>query len=479
MGFTMTIPGAITANKGFIQQFATVQGKAGMELDASHVGLWSGISLASQVVFQGISPFLAARFGLKFNMYCLTGLVLLAIVLEIVASEWKVYLVAKIMCGFAAGFIATTITTYISEITTPAFRGIHLAFFSFAFALGQLFSSIALEVLEKTKPLAYKNAFYSEFVIVGIWIPIMLFLPESPVWYCKNGRDDQAMRSLRRLVGNVPGYDYEHEYAVLKQEVAESEVLASKSSSMSWLACFKGTNLRRTIVSTIPFTMQNFCGSPLMFNAPYFLSTIGMDNAFTANLIVMCVLLFGVLISFYLIDKAGRRPLLLGGGLVMCVTVFIVGAMGQIGIAKGTGTVMIVMMALWVFAFALSCGPIGWSSLVEHSTPVLRTHTAGIATIMQSCSGVLFSYTIPLMLSPQYAGWGAKIGFFFGPLALLSTVVVYFTVPETKGRNYQELDELYERRLPAWRFKDAVTTYQLQVDKDLPVNSPSHIQTAA
>lgn len=475
------MPGSITANQGFINQFGTVRdAKGALTLDANQVGLWNGINFASQVVFQGISPLLASRFGLKFNMYCLTGLVILAIVLEIVAKEWKVYLVAKIVCGFASGFIGPSITTYISEITTPQFRGIQLACFSFAFALGQLFCAIALEVLQQTKPLAYRNAFYSEFVIVGIWIPIMLFLPESPVWYAKNGRDDRAMRSLRRLVGNVPGYDEAHEYAVFKQEVDESEALAAKSSNVSWVACFKGTNLRRTLVSAIPFSMQNFVGGPLMFNAPYFLNTIGMENAFQANLIVMCVLLFGVFVSFYLVDKAGRRPLLLMGGIAMSATVFIVGAMGQIGIAKGTGTVMIVMMALWVFAYALSCGPIGWMALVENSTPVLRTQTAGIAAIIQSCNGVLFNYTVPLMLSPQYAGWGAKIGFFFGPLAFFFTILVWFTVPETKGRNYQELDELYERRLPAWRFASALTTYQAQADVDPAAGGrQSHAEAAA
>jgi hypothetical protein len=64
------------------------------------------------------------------------------------------------------------------------------------------------------------------------------------------------------------------------------------------------------------------------------------------------------------------------------------------------------------------------------------------------------------MLSPQYAGWGAKIGFFFGPLAALFTVLVWFTVPETMGRTYAELDELYERRIPAWRFSKEITSSQ-------------------
>lgn len=71
------------------------------------------------------------------------------------------------------------------------------------------------------------------------------------------------------------------------------------------------------------------------------------------------------------------------------------------------------------------------------------------------------------MLSDQYAGWGAKIGFFFGPLAVLFTILVWFTVPETKGRSYQELDELFERRIPAWRFEQEKTSIQ-ELSEDGP-----------
>jgi len=77
------------------------------------------------------------------------------------------------------------------------------------------------------------------------------------------------------------------------------------------------------------------------------------------------------------------------------------------------------------------------------------------------------------MISPQYAGWGAKIGtcpfvkplfsrpsthmvgFFFAGLAILFTILVWFTVPETKGLTYGEIDDRFERRLPAWRFTEA------------------------
>jgi hypothetical protein len=108
----------------------------------------------------------------------------------------------------------------------------------------------------QTAPLEYRRAFYSQFAILGVWLPILIWLPESPAWLYKKGREDKARRSLRRLIGNVEGYDWDREYAVMAQEIDASQALTEKASKVGLVACFKGTNLRRTLVSTIPFSMQ-------------------------------------------------------------------------------------------------------------------------------------------------------------------------------------------------------------------------------
>lgn len=193
----------------------------------------------------------------------------------------------------------------------------------------------------------------------------------------------------------------------MSAEIDASLILMQKSSKLGIVACFKGTNLRRTLISTIPFSMQvsqdleivrrvdtddqNFVGGPLMFNVPYFFSLVGLQNvAFSSNLIVTGVLMAGILCSFYLIDKFGRRPLLLIGGVIMSICVFVVGGLGFTNLSGSTGNVLVAMCCIWVFAYAISVAPIGWLSLVENSSPMLRAQTAGIAAVMQSCSGVLF-----------------------------------------------------------------------------------------
>jgi MFS family permease len=181
LGFTLNVPGSVIANKGeslsffclavfwhctgFVQQFGTVIDAQGeLQLNAQYVGLWSAINFVSQVIFQFLSPFTANRFGLKANMYTFTALITLvslcpgqtliklthqATILEIIARTWYVYLIAKIVCGFAAGFIGTSVMAYTSEITMPKMRGVHLSAFSLAYAIGGGACAIALEVIQQ------------------------------------------------------------------------------------------------------------------------------------------------------------------------------------------------------------------------------------------------------------------------------------------------------------------------------------------
>lgn len=98
--------------------------------------------------------------------------------------------------------------------------------------------------------MAFRSAFYSQFVFLGLWLPILLFLPESPIWLHKRGNTEKAQRSRRRLIGNVNGYDWDHEYAVFAQDIDRSMQASNQASRFTMIACLKGTNLRRTLVST-------------------------------------------------------------------------------------------------------------------------------------------------------------------------------------------------------------------------------------
>ncbi|KAF5559111.1 general substrate transporter [Fusarium phyllophilum] len=411
-GYANSVIGSVIANEGFIEYFATVKdpqtGKPA--LNSQHISLWAACYFVTSILIQSIAPVTADKFGRKFNMWGVTLFLTLSIVIQVIAPNWWTLLIASLVAGCAGGMMGTSVMVYMSEVALPQFRGALLGSFSLAFALGQVFLAIALKVLKETNPMAFRHIFYSEFVFTGLWLFPMLYLPETPSnmedvpWYAPKGRHDEGKKALKRLVGNVEGYDVDREYSVIQYEMDESSATAKSSNENSdWKALFTNKiNMKRAVISTLPFTFQNVVGVPLMFGyTTYFFQLAGVSDPFLGNMVNQMVLVVGIIISFYTVDKVGRRTLVIGGGAAM----------------------------------------------------------ATILTI-QYATGILFNYTVPLMLSNQNAGWGQKIGLFFGGIILVYLIPCILMFPETKGRTYHELDELFERRVPAWKFASTRTSHQ-------------------
>ncbi|KAH8885823.1 general substrate transporter [Thozetella sp. PMI_491] len=466
-GYANSVIGSIIVNQGFIDTFATVKdpqtGKPA--LDTQHIALWTAIYSVSCIAIQSVAPFTADRFGRKFNMWSVTLFLTLSVIIQVFANVWWVLLIARLVAGFAGGMMGTSIMVYMSEIAMPQFRGALLASFSLAFALGQVFQAVAIKILQQTEPLKFRNIFYSEFLFCGLWLIPMLYLPESPAWCARNGKHERGKKALQRLIGNVEGYDVDHEYAVIKYEVDESTALSKATSQSEWKMMLTKLNLKRAVIATLPFTFQNIVGVPLMFGyTTYFFQIAGVSDPFLGNIVKQIVLVVGIIVSFYTVDLVGRRTLVIWGGFIMAGINFLVGGLGFMTQNSASGIALVALCSLWAFVYANSLAPIGWISLVEISSPTVRAKTTSIAVTIQYLSGILFSYTVPLMLSNQNANWGQKTGLFFGGVTLLYLVPVILMYPEAKGRTYNELDELFERRIPAWKFSETKTSHQATVE---------------
>ncbi|KAF5006850.1 hypothetical protein FDECE_6797 [Fusarium decemcellulare] len=452
-GYANSVIGSIIANEGFIKYFATVKDPDTGEpaLDSQHISLWAACYFITSILIQTIAPVTADKYGRKFNMWGVTLFLTLSIIIQVVAPNWWVLLIARLVAGCAGGMLSTSVMVYMSEVAMPQFRGALLGSFSLAFALGQVFLAVALKVLEETKPMAFRNIFYSEFVFTGLWLFPMLYLPESPGKYGPRPHPSSSLTSQ----------------PVFKFEFEESQSLAKKGVEDSdWKVLFTSKmNMKRAVISTLPFTFQNIVGVPLMFGyTTYFFQLAGVDDPFLGNIVKQMVLVVGIIISFYTVDKVGRRTLVIWGGAAMATICFIVGGLGFMTQTSASGMALVALCSLWAFVYANSLAPIGWISLVEISSPSLRAKTTSIAVTIQYLTGILFNYCVPLMLSNQYAGWGQKIGLFFGGITLVYLIPCVMLFPETKGRTYHELDELFERRVPAWRFASTKTSHQSEVE---------------
>lgn len=173
-----------------------------------------------------------------------------------------------------------------------------------------------------------------------------------------------------------------------------------------------------------------------------------------------CILIASVAASFYTIELFGRRTLILVGG----VSLFLVNiALGITGVVPRTDAVLNVTLAficIWVFIYASCFAGTGWTLAAEIATPRLRAKTTALAYSTYTLVGLIFSVTVPLMLAttgPGAANWGVKTLFMYAGLMAIGTVMNFIFLPETKGRTFSELDEMYEARIPPRRMKNYKT----------------------
>jgi len=203
----------------------------------------------------------------------------------------------------------------------------------------------------------------------------------------KRGRVEKARAALVRLRDQPPSSKFiEHELSeIIINEEYERELIPSNGWLSSWLHCFSGSlwqsnsNLRKTILGTSLQMMQQWTGVNFIFyySTPFLKSTGAIKNSFLISIIFTLVNVCSTPLSFYTVEKFGRRPLLIYGALGMLICQFLVAIIGvTIGfnhvhtdaagndIANNLSAVnaQVAFIAIFIFFFASTWGPGAWVS---------------------------------------------------------------------------------------------------------------------
>ncbi|KAK6844158.1 hypothetical protein PG995_014268 [Apiospora arundinis] len=330
------------------------------------------------------------------------------------------FLGGKILSGFALGAMTVGTQTYVSEIAPLPMRGIALSINTVGLNLGLLiaissmFSRIAI-----MDPSAFRVVFAGAWAFPGMLALGLPFLPESPFWL-------HTVETERRL----------H---------AEAGTLAE---------CFRGTDRRRTFITLACFYMQHAAGSGLASNAPYFLNQTGLPSHVVLMItqVGVSVGVVSALVNILLMMRLRHRVLIFSG-LGVCTAAYL--AMGVAGAFPRTNLSMTVVGIALQFS-SLSYGPaIGAAMAIagEVSSTRLRAKTLALGNAFGGIAGTVWQLVLPYLFNKDQADLGGNIGWIFFGIAACFLVLVYFEIPGTKGRTYEELDIMFEKRYPARAFE--------------------------
>jgi SP family sugar:H+ symporter-like MFS transporter len=272
----------------------------------------------------------------------------------------------------------------------------------------------------------------------------LFFLPESPRYFVKRGRLDKAVESLSRVRGQPANSQYIREELaeIVANHEYELQVIGQEGYIRSWLNCFTGSitnpasNIRRTLLGTSAQMFQQFTGINFIFYfGTTFFDNLGtIKNTFLISLITTLVNVCSTPVSFWTIERFGRRPLLIWGAVGMVVCEFIVGI---IGVTDGSNPsavkAQISFICIYIFFFASTWGPGAWVVVGEMFPLPIRARGVSLSVASNWFWNCIIAVITPYMVDKDKGNMGSKVFFVWGALCIGCWLWAYFTVYETKS----------------------------------------------
>ncbi|KAK2074887.1 hypothetical protein P8C59_009057 [Phyllachora maydis] len=294
------------------------------------------------------------------------------------------------------------------------------------------------------------------YIIPAIISIGLFFIPESPRWLLQHARGDQARAALRwlRPYGEA---ELEAEFCDM-QDALKAHAEAEKGAA--FMDMFKNpVNRRRTALAVCVVLVQNTSGAFYMISyGTYFFANAGLGKPFQDSCITAAVGIVAVLVNSAVITHVGRRRVFLPCGLLLCgLTQLLIAVVYTVDPGtESTGRAIVGLAVIYIFGYYGMIITYSLISAGELPSQQLRSYTFGLATAVGFLGAWVSTFTTPYFINPESLNWGPKYGYLWAPLCVISAAWVYFFLPEVKGRRLEEIDEMFEARLPAKKFRNYV-----------------------
>jgi len=365
---------------------------ADFTLTASQKSLITSILSAGTFFGALIAGDLADFYGRRTTIVLGCIVFIIGVILQTASYGLGLLVAGRLIAGFGVGFVSAIIILYMSEVSPRKVRGAIVSGYQFCITLGILLASC---VDYGTQNRMDTGSYRIPIAIQMLWALILgtglVLLPESPRYFVKRGKLDKAVEALARLRGQPRESDYiQQELAeIVANHEYELQVIPQGGYFSSWANCFKGglrnpsSNLRRTILGTSLQMMQQWTGINFIFyfGTTFFEELGTIKNPFLIGLITTLVNVCSTPISFWTIERFGRRPLLIWGALGMLICEFIVAI---IGVSDGGNphavSAMIAFICIYIFFFASTWGPGAWVVIGEIFPLPIRSRGVALST---------------------------------------------------------------------------------------------------
>jgi SP family arabinose:H+ symporter-like MFS transporter len=341
---------------------------------------------------------------------------------------------ARFVAGLAIGVASVLAPMYIAEVAPPAIRGRLVILNQMAIVTGILLAYFVNWVLSGLGDASWRWMFAAAALPSAGFFLALLFIPESPRWLVARGCPAEALTTLVRVSG---------------QKIAEQQMVEIRAGiaeeSGSWAELFQ-PGLRRALVLAIGLAILcqvTGINTVIYYGALLFKEHGGSNtatDAIWANVVIGAVNFLTTIVAIFLIDRAGRRLLLLIGSAAMGV------ALALLGFAFRMNPVptrlVLALVLFYVASFAVSMGAVIWVYIAELFPTRVRGRAMSVATMLIWAACLLVTMTFLSMVRAL----GASGAFWvYASLCAVSFVFVWALAPETKGRSLEDIQHLWKK----------------------------------
>jgi len=347
----------------------------------------------------------------------------------------------RILCGVGVGLASMLSPMYIAEIAPARIRGNLVAWNQFAIIFGMLVIYFVNFGISKAgsgdawlNTIGWRYMFLSGAIPAGLFLLLLLFVPETPRYLMLNG-DEAGARAVLAKIGTVE----EGEREITEIRASLSEHHSGRLFSYGALLIFIGIMLS---------VFQQFVGiNVMLYYAPEIFKNVGFDTnaSLFQTIIVGAVNLIFTVVAILTVDRLGRKPLQIIGALVMAVAMFALGGAFALQIK---GVMALLCMLLYIAGFAVSWGPVVWVLLSEIFPNQVRGKAMAVAVAAQWIANFVVSWTFPILNDNPYLLNAFHHGFaywIYGVMSLLAALFMWKLVPETKGCTLEEMEKLWDK----------------------------------
>ena len=439
----------VTAIGGFLFGYdtAVINGaisylKLHLDLSPTQEGMAGASAIAGCVPGAMFAGFLSDRFGRKKMLFLCALLYAVSGLLSAIPNTLGQFLAARFISGLGIGASSMICPVYIAEISPEKWRGRLGTLFQLGIVTGIFLTLFINKVIQGMGDEVWNTAYGwrwmlgMEVVPAAAFIALLFAVPESPRWLAQRGRENEA-RGILEKTGGV-----EH---ARSEMAAISEAMRLEKGRFSEL--FISPFRRPLLLAVALMAFSQFCGinAIIYYSTKIFASAGGGENAaFTSTVWVGLINLAFTFVAIGLVDKAGRRALLLIGTAVQTIALALVGWMFH---AQISGAGLLICVVLFTAAFAMAMGPVGWLFCSEIFPNKLRGRAMSIAALTVWVSCYIVAQTFPMLNDNPVIG-PAKTFWAYAAVSLLSFVFVLALVPETKGRTLEQIEQMWSGAKP-------------------------------